>query len=73
MAETPLKPIKAILQKIREQADLALKQLHESEEERSMQWKCKGCRYIKHFTRPVPLETAGRCPRCKSVSFQSLP
>jgi predicted Zn-ribbon and HTH transcriptional regulator len=37
-----------------------------------MRWKCKDCRYIKHFTRPVPLEAAGRCPRCKSVSFQCL-
>ena len=36
MAETPLKPLKAILQTIREQADFALKQLQESEEERSM-------------------------------------
>jgi hypothetical protein len=49
-----------------------LKQLQALEEERSMRWKCKDCRYIKHFTRPVPLEAAGRCPRCKSVSFQCL-
>jgi hypothetical protein len=50
MAETSLKPLKAILETIREQADFALKQLQESEEERSMRWKCKDCRYIKHFT-----------------------
>jgi len=72
MAETSLKPLKAILETIREQADFALKQLQASEEERSMRWKCKDCRYIKHFTRPVPLEAAGRCPRCKSVSFRCL-
>jgi len=71
MAEMSLKPLKAILQTIREQGDFALNQLQESEEERSMRWKCKDCRYIKHFTRPVPLEAAGRCPRCKSIRFSA--
>ncbi len=46
MAEPSLKPLKAILETIREQADFALKQLQESEEERSMRWKCKDCEYI---------------------------
>jgi hypothetical protein len=36
MAETSLKPLKAILETIRERADYALKQLQEAEEERSM-------------------------------------
>jgi rubrerythrin len=71
MAETSLKPLKAILETIRERADFALKQLQKSEEERSMRWKCKDCNYIKHFTRPVPLEAAGRCPRCKRDAFKS--
>ena len=34
-----------------------------------MRWRCKDCRYVKHFTRPVPLEAAGRCPRCKSTEL----
>ena len=72
MAETSLKPLKAILETIQEQADFALKKLQESEEERSMRWKCKDCKYIKHFTRPVPLEAAGQCPRCTSISFHCL-
>jgi len=72
MAETSLKPLKAILETIREQVDFALKQLQQSEEERSMRWRCKDCKYIKHFTRPVSLESAGRCPRCKSISFQCI-
>jgi predicted Zn-ribbon and HTH transcriptional regulator len=72
MAETSLKPLKTILKTIRDQADSALKQLQESEEERSMWWKCKDCRYVKHFTRPVTLEAAGRCPRCKSISFEAV-
>jgi hypothetical protein len=41
MAETSLKPLKAILETIREQADFALKQLQKSEEQHSMRWKCK--------------------------------
>ena len=72
MGETPLKPLEAILETIREQADFALKQLQQSEEERSTRWRCKDCNYTKHFTRPVPLEAAGRCPRCKSISFQCV-
>jgi rubrerythrin len=72
MAETSLKPLKAILQTIRERADYALKQLQDAEEERSMGWICKECRYVKHFTRPVPFESAGKCPRCKSTSFEAV-
>jgi rubrerythrin len=72
MGETPLRPLKAILETIRERVDFALKQLQQSEEERSTRWRCKDCRYTKHFTRPVPLEAAGRCPRCKSISFQCV-
>jgi hypothetical protein len=53
MAETSLKPLKAILETIREQADFALKQLQESEEERSMRWKCKDCRYISLSARSI--------------------
>ena len=65
--------LKAALKTIREQADNALKQLEAAEEERSMRWKCKECEYVKHFTRPVPLEAAGRCPRCKSAEFKPVP
>jgi predicted Zn-ribbon and HTH transcriptional regulator len=72
MGETSLKPLKAILETIREQADFALKQLQQSEDERSMRWRCKDCKYTKHFTRPVPLKAAGRCPGCKSISFQCM-
>jgi hypothetical protein len=42
MAETtPLTGLKAILETIRERADSALRQIQESEEQRSMRWKCK--------------------------------
>jgi hypothetical protein len=71
-AEEKLKPIRAILETIRERADYALKQLQDAEEQRSMRWKCKDCRYVKHFTKPVPFEAAGKCPRCKSSEFEAL-
>jgi predicted Zn-ribbon and HTH transcriptional regulator len=70
--QTLFKPLKAVLKTIRERADYALKQLEGVEEERSMRWQCKDCRYMKHFTRPVPLESAGKCPRCKSISFEAV-
>jgi Zn finger protein HypA/HybF involved in hydrogenase expression len=31
--------------------------------------RCKGCSYIKHFTKAVTLEVVARCPRCKSDQF----
>jgi predicted Zn-ribbon and HTH transcriptional regulator len=68
--EEKLKPLRAILETIRERADCALKQLQDAQDKRSMRWQCKDCRWVKHFTRPVPLETAGRCPRCKSAAFE---
>jgi len=66
--EPTLKALKAALEAIRDTAVNALNQVGQSQE-RSMRWKCKDCRYIKHFTRPVTLETAGRCPRCKRTEF----
>jgi predicted nucleic-acid-binding Zn-ribbon protein len=67
-----LKPLKAAFKAIRDTATKALSQTEQSQEERSMRWKCKQCRYVKHFTNPVPLETAGRCPRCRSTEFRPV-
>jgi rubrerythrin len=66
------KTLKANLEAIRDMAMNALNQIEQSQEQRSMRWKCKACRYIKHFTMPVPLENAGRCPRCKSTEFRPI-
>jgi rubrerythrin len=66
------KTLKAALEAIRDVAMKALSQIEQSQEERSMRWKCKECQYIKHFTKPVPLETTGRCPRCKSTEFRPI-
>jgi len=70
--DTTLKTLKARLEAIRDMAMSALNQIEQSQEQRSMGWKCKACRYIKHFTTPVSLETAGRCPRCKSTEFRPI-
>ena len=67
-----LKTLKAALEAIRDTTMNALAQLGQSQEEYSMRWKCKSCEYIKHFTRPVSLEGAGRCPRCKSTEFRPI-
>ena len=64
-----LQTLKAVLEAIRDAAVNALDQIGKSQEQRSMRWKCKACQYIKHFTKAVPLEAAGRCPRCKSTEF----
>lgn len=67
--ESPPKPLKTMLEAIRDLATNALTQIAQSQEEYSMRWKCKDCQYTKHFTRPVTLEAAGKCPRCKSTKF----
>ena len=64
--------LRAILETIRERADYALKQLQDARDERSVRWRCKDCRYMKHFTRPVPLEAAGKCPRSRGISLQAM-
>jgi predicted Zn-ribbon and HTH transcriptional regulator len=66
------KTLKAALEAIRDTAMAALKQVEQSKEQRSMRWKCKACQYVKHFTKAVPLEAAGRCPRCKSTEFRPI-
>jgi predicted Zn-ribbon and HTH transcriptional regulator len=67
-----LKTLKAALEAVRDTAMDALNQIERPQEQYAMRWKCKPCRYTKHFTKPVSLETAGRCPRCKSTEFRPI-
>jgi hypothetical protein len=67
--EPPPKPLKTMLEAIRDLATNALNQIAKPQEEYSMRWKCKDCQYTKHFTRPVTSEAAGKCPRCKGAAF----
>ena len=64
-----LKTLKAALETVRDTALKALSQIDQPQEQRSLRWRCKACRYTKYFTMPVTLETAGRCPRCKNPEF----
>jgi rubrerythrin len=68
MAENPHQ-LKAILENVRNDAQKALALL--SPETRSLSWTCRGCGYVKHFTRPVPEEVAGRCPKCPGEAFRA--
>jgi predicted Zn-ribbon and HTH transcriptional regulator len=68
MAETAHR-LKTILERIREDTQQALSLLTDPGGERVLAWKCSGCGYIKHFTRPVSLKAVARCPRCKSDQF----
>jgi predicted Zn-ribbon and HTH transcriptional regulator len=70
--DSTLKWLKAALEAIRDMASNALIQMERSREKHSMRWVCKECRYVKHFTKPVSLETAGKCPRCKSTAFNPI-
>jgi len=70
--DSKLKTLKANLEAIRDTAVKALTEMEQSQQDYSMRWKCKGCEYIKHFTKPVPLEAAGRCPRCKNAEFTPI-
>ena len=72
LVDGTLKALKAALEAVRDTAMNALKQIERPQEQHSMSWKCKQCRYVKHFTKPVPLETTGRCPRCKSNEFTPI-
>src|SRR5713101_3022560 len=69
MAETA-DQIRNVLEKIRDDAQKALKLLGTSPDQRSLAWKCTRCGYTKHFTKPAPVEVAGRCPKCRGESFE---
>jgi lipopolysaccharide biosynthesis regulator YciM len=64
-----LKTLKAALETVRDTALKALNQIDQSQEQRSLRWRCKACRYTKYFTTAVTLQTAGRF---LAVKIQSL-
>ena len=64
--DATLKTLKAALEAVRDLAMNALNQIERPQEQYAMRWTCEAYRYTKNFTRPVSLETAGKCPRCKS-------
>jgi|ERR1700730_6253668 len=61
--------LRAILERIRDDAQQALTLLEDSDRQRSLRWQCAKCGHVKHFTRPVPAEVAQPCPKCGGGSF----
>jgi predicted nucleic-acid-binding Zn-ribbon protein len=72
LMDSAFKTLKEALEAIRDVTANALNQIAQVQEEHSTRWKCKQCQYTKHFTKPVSLEAAGRCPRCKSTEFRPM-
>jgi len=70
--EEALKPLREVLERAREQLDLALRRLKSLEELRCLRWRCIDCGYIKHFTRPMPAEVAPPCPKCAGKKFTAV-
>jgi rubredoxin len=70
--DSAVKTLKAALEAIRNTALNALNEIEQSQEEHSMRWKCKACQYVKHFTKAVPLEAAGRCPQRKNTELRTV-
>ena len=70
MAE-PNDQIRSVLEKIRDDAQQALSLLTTWPHQRALSWECAGCGHVKHFTRPVPVEVASPCPKCRSESFHT--
>ena len=70
--EEALKPLREVLEKAREQLDLALRRVKALDELRCLRWRCLDCGYIKHFTRPMPAEVAPPCPKCAGKKFTAI-
>ena len=67
------RPIREALELARERLDYAIARLKQSEEVRCLRWRCTGCGYLKHFTRPTPAGVAAPCPKCRGRSFAPAP
>lgn len=59
--EETLRPIREAIEQAGE-SSIALRRLQPLEETRGLRWRCSGCAYLKHFTRPTPAEVARRMP-----------
>lgn len=72
-ANPALKEIRQALEQARDRLDFALRSLGQSPERQSMRWRCLGCGYLKHFTRPQPAHVAPPCPKCDGKTFEAMP
>jgi rubrerythrin len=70
--ESSNQALKDALEAIRDMASKTLDQIGTSHGERSMRWRCNACQYLKHFTKAVPFEAAGKCPRCRHAELTPI-
>lgn len=68
--ETAIEKTRKLLELLRERVDYAIGRLKSFEELKALSWRCRKCGYTKKFTRPVPLEVAVPCPKCRSGQFE---
>jgi predicted Zn-ribbon and HTH transcriptional regulator len=68
--ETAIEKTRRLLELVRERVDYAIGRLKTFEEVKALSWRCRKCGYTKKFTRPVPLEVAVPCPKCRSGEFE---
>ena len=71
--EETLRPIREAIEQARVHIDSALRRLQPLEETRYLRWRCSGCGYLKHFTRPTTAEVAAPCPKCRGRNFMAAP
>jgi rubrerythrin len=67
--EKALNETKRLLEIIRERIEYAIGRLKSFEEVKALAWRCCKCGHTKKFTRPVPMEVAVPCPKCRSAQF----
>ena len=71
--EETLKPIRELLEQVRERLDIAVTRLKSFEEVRCMRWRCVKCGFTVHYTRPMPEEAVRPCPKCSGAKFVPAP
>jgi len=71
--EETLRPIREAIEQARDKLESALRRLQPFEETRSLRWRCSGCGYLEHFTRPTPAHVAAPCPKCRGRNFMAAP
>jgi hypothetical protein len=65
-----LKPIRELLETIRERVDYAIIRLKSFEEVRSLAWRCETCGHVKKFTRKAPSHLDRRLDYFDSIFYQ---
>jgi hypothetical protein len=70
-----LQKLRMAFAQIRRQTEAAMDELDALElllDPRHAMWRCDGCGYEKHFTKPSSVEACDSCPRCKGTSFSPV-